>query len=949
MAAACRTIMLFVLSSLFLLSYVGRSFAENTQASGQSLGQRLLSIENIQDKNLALKEVAILLQNTKNSPLNILSILTLQGRLYHQLGKLDKAIESAVLEQKTANKFNLEQPEADAYKRLGVYAYYKGKNSLALASFQQALDYYNAIDEPIAQANLYNNIGLVYGAMGHPKDALKSYQHAEPLYQKFGTKRDKVDIQFNIAILHLQLKRFDIAIAMFLEVIEIREEINDKRGLAMAYGDLGSAYKFSGDYPLALHFLTKSLEAHRKMKDDYNAAGVLHNIAELNNNLNNTKQAIQYAKEAITISKAQGHDNAYVGSLYSLAKAYFQQEKFDLALSYIKQSIELAQAMHYKEQVKYSLAFQALIYAAKNETLQAADSHRAFLRVHMEVANDELNGQLALFDSEQLKQQVNQLKQQKRLQELETASSDQERNFFIIVVFCVLLIAFLIARRDIERRSTQALESKVKQRTNELEYLMQELTNANKIKSQFLANMSHEIRTPLTTVIGQAEAIISGDINEEYITKEVEIIYGNSLHLLELTNNILDLSKIEANKIELELQTQNLHDILQELANMFTLQATSKGLSFAIVHSLVSPFFIEIDGFRVKQILINLCSNAIKFTPKGHVELKILQSDDQITFKITDSGIGMSSSQLHHLFESFTQGDSSISRRFGGTGLGLCLSDQLAKIMGGAIEVESELNQGSVFVFNLPCAITNAPSVVESTIVANDDEGNTLEGLLQGTILLADDHNDNRRLIARLLASLGLNVITACNGREAVALFEQHEPKIILMDIQMPEMDGVEAFKVIRQKGSEIPVFALTANAMSHEIEHYLSLGFTGHLSKPIERDVFISTVAKYYEGDCSINDASDKFDKVAVSDLVQEFKSNLVLEQQDLILHINNEDLEKLARLSHRIAGAAQMFGFADLSTYALQLEMVINKKQTHIINAHAQDLLNEIDHVLW
>ena len=945
MAVACRTLLLFVFFVLFSFSYVETCFALDSQ----NLGQKLQTIENMPDKNKALQEVNVLLQDNALLPLNKLSILTVQGHLYQDLGQLDKAIESAQAEQALANEFNFDQLEADAYKRVGVYAYYKGNNSLALSSYQLSLNYYLSANEPIIQANLHNNIGLVYGAMGRLSDALSSYQMAEPLYQKYGTEIDKIDILYNIAIFHLQLKRFDIAISMFNEVIEKRIDTSDEKGLAMAYGDLGSSYKYAGDYQQAMHFMTKALNYYRRTKDDYNTAAILHNLAELSNYLNNTEQAIVYAEEAINKSKEQGHNKAYVGSLYSLAKAYFNQRKFDLALSYIVTSSELSTTMLYKEQLKHNLSLQSLIFAAKNQTLQAMDSHRKFLQAHIEMANDELNSKLALFDSDQLKQQVDQLKQQKRLQELETERSEQERNFIIIVVFSALLIGFLIARRDIERRSTQALESKVKQRTNELEYLMQELQSANNIKSQFLANMSHEIRTPLTTVIGQAEAIISGDVEEKYITKEVGIIHGNSLHLLELTNNILDLSKIEANKIELELQAQNLHDVLNELVNMFTLQATSKGLTFEIVHSLPSPFIIEIDGFRVKQILINLCSNAIKFTAKGHVELKIMHHEGRIVFKITDSGIGMSSSQLQHLFESFTQGDSSISRRFGGTGLGLCLSEQLAKIMGGTIEVESELNEGSVFAFCLPCALHVNNLVAESKVVVAEKDNTALKEQLHGTILLADDHNDNRRLIARLLASLGLNVITARNGREAVILNEQHEPKFILMDIQMPEMDGIEAFKIIRQKGCETPIYALTANAMSHEIEHYLSLGFNGHLSKPIERSIFIPTIVKYYEGDISAETANENFNKVAMSDLVQEFKSNLVLEHQDLILHINNDDLEKLARLSHRIAGAAQMFGFADLSKCAIELEMVIKKNQTKIVNAHAQDLLNEIDQVLW
>jgi CheY-like chemotaxis protein len=484
---------------------------------------------------------------------------------------------------------------------------------------------------------------------------------------------------------------------------------------------------------------------------------------------------------------------------------------------------------------------------------------------------------------------------------------------------------------------------------------MQELQSANNIKSQFLANMSHEIRTPLTTVIGQAEAIINGDVEEAYISKEVEIILGNSLHLLELTNNILDLSKIEANKIELEIQNQNLHDILQELANMFCLQAKSKGLTFDIVHRLPEPFFIDIDSVRVKQILINLCANAIKFTPKGHVELNISQTATHLMFKITDSGIGMSSSQLQHLFESFTQGDSSINRRFGGSGLGLCLSDQLAKIMGGEIEVESELNQGSVFAFSLPCKNKFNEQLIENKISVIDTYVNTDISTvvspknLTGTILLADDHNDNRRLIARLLASIGLDVITARNGHETITLFKQHNPTLVLMDIQMPEMDGIEAFKVLRQQGFQTPVIALTANAMSHEIEHYLSLGFDDHLSKPIERDVFINTVAKYYDGSITLEIANEGFNSVDMTDLAEEFKSNIVLEQQDLILHINNQNFEKLSKLSHRIAGAAQMFGFSELSKYAIKLEAAIKNNQSIDIHECTQKLLNEIDRVLW
>ncbi|MBA6294733.1 response regulator [Colwellia sp. MB02u-9] len=922
-----------------------------SQYIGKNFGQQLSIIEAMADKKQALVLITSLSTDKTLSTLDKISVLASQSRILHQLGQLDHAIDVAQKEQQLAQEFDLKQLEADAYKRVGVYAYYKGKYALALHSYQQALNYYFILDEPIAQANLYNNIALVHAKTSEFESALLSYQLAEKIYQKFGNETDKIDVKFNIADFHLELKRYDIAISMYLDVIESRIKISDKKGIVMAYSDIGKAYKYAGDYEKAEYYMTLSLNSSRKNKYDFYTATVLYHLAELHNDLYNIDQAIAYATEALRLSIEQEHDTAYVAALYSLAKAYFYQGKYDLALQYTERSSEMAEKRDHKDQMQYNLSLQSLIYAAQHENFKAVKSQRDFLQVKFELDNNELNSKLALFNSDQLKQEVEQLKQQKRLQALEVEQSSQTRIIIIIVVIAILMIGFLIARRLIEQRSKQALESKVKQRTTELEYLMQELQSANNIKSQFLANMSHEIRTPLTTVIGQAEAIMSGDVEEEFIGKEVKIIHGNSLHLLELTNNILDLSKIEANKIELEIQTQNLHDILQELANMFSLQASSKGLTFKIIHYLPEPFLIKMDSFRVKQILINLCANAVKFTPKGHVELNISQSENNLMFKITDSGIGMSSSQLQSIFESFTQGDSSISRRFGGTGLGLCLSDQLAKIMGGKIEVESELNQGSVFAFSLPCTASFSEQCRESSISSTKV---TVEEAapLQGTILLAEDHKDNRRLIARLLASLGLEVLTARNGLEAVALFEQHQPTLILMDIQMPEMDGIEAFNILRQKGCKTPIIALTANAMSHEITHYLSLGFSGHLSKPIERNVFIPTITKFYDGSFSYEKASEIFSNLDMSDLVQKFKSNLVLEQQDLVLHINNNDLEQLGRLSHRIAGAAQMFGFAELSKCALQLEMTIKsnqKNQSLVINHHTQQLLNEIDQVLW
>ncbi len=426
----------------------------------------------------------------------------------------------------------------------------------------------------------------------------------------------------------------------------------------------------------------------------------------------------------------------------------------------------------------------------------------------------------------------------------------------------------------------------------------------------------------------------------------------------------MDLSRIEANKFELEIQPLDLGELIQDLLHIFTAQAQQKHLIFTIEHQLPTPFIIHVDSLRLKQILLNLCANAIKFTESGQVMLSINWQKEQLVFTVTDTGIGLSEAHLAQVFEIFTQADNSISRRFGGSGLGLTLSNQLAKLMSGNIAVTSELGEGSCFCLTLPYhhyIDDKVNPLADSTPIESRDI------FFSGKILLAEDHDDNRRLIARLLTSLGLEVIVASNGKEAVKLCVEHQPDLVLLDIQMPEMDGVEAFKALRALGCNQAIYALTANAMSHEVRQYLAVGFTGHLKKPIERKHFIATIAKYLttkvdeslltdqsnklvEQVLATNDVVNKAEKslsqVDLSDLVAEFKANLSNDKEDLLLYSENNDIKKIAFLAHRLAGAAQMFGFVELNQAAKELDTTINKES--ITDKPERLLIGELTHCL-
>ena len=927
-------------------------FAIELSVQAQDIDKQLEEIEQQEDKTIVVAQLSQLLKKEALNNAQRIKILLLQSRGYLTLSDLKNALTVTQQAKQLAVQENLSLQQAQADKLIGIIFYFQGQYEQSLLSYQAALYYFQkqpfSAEIAIKQANLFNNIALVQTSQGDAVAALKSYQQAEPLYQRYGDEVDKIDVRYNLAVLYISLRRFDIAINMLKEVITKRQVIGDDYGVAKASGDLGVSYKHSGQYQQAEQYISNALNYFQLHEHHYDAASQLHNIAEVYYALSSLDKALSYTLSAINESQRIGHQKTHGGSLHVLAKIFFHQGDIEQARLNVELSNVIAEKMGFQELMNDNLGLMSLIYAADHKTIKALKAQLSYQKARLKLSNETLNEQIAQFESDQLTQQVKSLQQSKKLQQLESTKADQQRQFIVLGVAFLLVVLFLIYRRYLESKLTRELENRVKQRTEALEFLTKELQDANMIKSQFLANMSHEIRTPLTAVLGQAEAIIHGDFDDETIVKEVEVIHSNSLHLLQLINDILDLSKIEANKFELENRQHNLHEIVDKLNDIFTEQAQRKNLSFTITHHLPSPFIIEVDGLRLKQILINLCSNAIKFTSEGWVSLDISIIDKTLLFTVTDTGIGMNSEQIAKVFNIFTQGDNSISRRFSGSGLGLFLSEQLAKVMSGNITVNSQLNHGSTFVLKLPFGEIY-PSL--DSIEANENVLGitTQRKKYAGKILLADDHEDNRRLIARLLTSLGLEVIEACNGIEAVELCMEHQPTLTLLDIQMPRMDGIQALEELRKLGCNHPIYALTANAMSHEIAQYLALGFAGHLKKPIERETFLATIAQHYPevNGSAINDSPEQVDSsLDISDLVQSFVKNLLQDKQDILRY--SHDNENLARTAHKIAGAAKMFDFAELSQSAMELESAIKKQNVDIVDDLTHCLLDEINLVL-
>ncbi|MDH5517114.1 MAG: ATP-binding protein [Gammaproteobacteria bacterium] len=488
--------------------------------------------------------------------------------------------------------------------------------------------------------------------------------------------------------------------------------------------------------------------------------------------------------------------------------------------------------------------------------------------------------------------------------------------------------------------SFNSMSDKVIQSKNDLIKAKIRAENLSRAKTSFIENISHEIRTPLTSIIGFSESLLADDIEVNDREMVIKTIASSGKQLLDVINGILDISVIDSDRLEVDFRSVKLFDIINEAKAFVEMQAVAKSLEFSLEYIFPVPEYITTDAVRVRQVLVNLLSNAVKFTDAGKVAM-IVSFDSQanrLFFNVTDTGIGMKQSEIESVFDVFKQLDGSSTRKYGGTGLGLYLAKKLAQQLNGDIVVESQEGEGSKFCFYLSCSNPGA-LLYRALSKSQQSEGIGSESQhqlakYQGKVLVAEDLKDNQNLIRLYLERLGLDCDVVENGQLALQAIKQNKYDLVLMDMQMPVMGGLEAVSELRKSNLDLPVVAVTASAMADDVKSYISAGCNDFIAKPIDRVIFSKVIGQYLR---TFN-ADVVKDEVMISSLLQDDAEagNLVLifvkKMPVLLQEISDLYQQRLwGELServHNLKGTAGNFGFLKVTEVATLIEDLLKDK---------------------
>ncbi len=712
---------------------------------------------------------------------------------------------------------------AQTFNLIGVVYGAWGDYKESLENFMAAMDLFQTGDNSLGMSNTYTLIGSIYCKLGEFRKAEDYLEIALSLNMDHGPTRDIIDIYTEMGLLYAASGRQQESIEMFEKSLSLARYYNNKRKVAEGFDNIGKVHQAMSNYEEALRFFNRAVDirqelkiAHGLMVSKVNIAGVYLGMIE----------SMGASREG---TPAPSHEMVFQLLDNALEEARRIGNYDDLVATY--QTLVRASAgfRNYNDAVMYQRALLDL-----KDSVAGINQNRSLAELQTR------------FDRDRQEQEITLLKSNREVQEALMNKQRVERLIYslggislvLLIIGLLNRIAYMIrARRELEARNIEIGEEKQKAEESE------------RVKEQFLSKMNHEIRIPMNTIMGSVNILLKNKHLDEQ-QKYLGAIRQSSENLLVIIDDILDLTSLEAGRVRLEEVPFNIAGELQNIEQMLSFKAAEKGIDLHTQAPDNLPASVIGDPIRLSQVLMNLAGNGIKFTEKGSVTIAVAvagHENDRVTlhFEVRDTGIGIPADRLDNIFRSFTQADSDTTRKYGGTGLGLTISKQLVEMQGGTLMVESKPGRGSRFFFDI------AYRVEESGAPSRHRMPEIREDILKGLkILVVEDDEFNVMVLHDTLTTAleGVTLYVANDGKEALDKWAEVEPDIILLDIELPEMNGHEVARAIRRSGrmgNGVPIIAMTANALPKEMEECFNSGMNEFVSKPFDPDELLMKINK--------------------------------------------------------------------------------------------------------